>query len=165
MTSVWEGIKGFLYLFYKSLCCYKQRWWFFFLSYIFRWWEHPKHFGLSQGMMRCLHPLLTPLPEIYECGGLFGSWPLGRKRGERKSWCLHVALVTGITSLLIRACPPPKPGFNFLFEMQTGSGCQFRFHWSAVWHILVPGGHFFLLRLLTGLFAVTSPWSIRFYLG
>lgn len=90
-------------------------------------------------------------------GGLFGSRPLGSRRGERKSWCLHVALVTGITSHLTRACPPRKPGFNFPFEMRTGPCCQFRFHWSAVWQIPVPWGHFFCPDYSLTFCAATSP--------
>lgn len=92
-------------------------------------------------------------------GGMFGSRPLGRRRGERKSWCLPVALVTGITSLQMRACPPRKPGFNFPFEMKTGPCCQFRSYWSAVWQILAPWGCFFCPDYSLAFHSATPPWS------
>lgn len=143
MISVWEDFNGF-YIYYKSLfpdisnySDFPLSYFLFFggstlnlLDFLREWWV--------------VFILSWHLSPRYMCvGGLLGSWPQGRRRGKRKIWCLHVALVTGITSLLMRACPPRKPGFNFPFEMGTGPCCQFRFHWSAVWQILAPWGYFF----------------------
>ena len=111
-------------------------------------------------MIRCLHPLLSPLSEIYKCRRMVWKLATGEEKKRKEIWCLHVALVTGIPSLLMRACPPRKPGFNFPFEMGTGPHCQFIFHWSAV----CPPRPFLLGKPLTVPSATMFPWS-NFWFG
>lgn len=130
------------YIYYGSLSADISNRSDFPLSFFSFFQGHPKPFGFSQGMIKVFILSWHLCLRYTSVGGLFRGWPLGRRRGERKSWCLPVALVTSIPSLLMRACPPRKPGFNFPFEMGTGPCCQFRFHWSAVWQIPAPWGHF-----------------------